>query len=130
LVYKKREVKHTFKSGIGLNLNVRDLGCTLAFYTEKLGFKVLDYPNKITARLSTNSKDCFIGFSEAQPVVPSSACITFEVEDIEQAVQSLRQKGVEFKNGIVEVPNMVKLAEFTDPDGYSLMLFSQVQHAR
>jgi len=49
------------------------------------------------AMLTTNTKDCFIGFSEAQSLVPSSTCTTFEVENIKQAVQILQQKGIEFK---------------------------------
>lgn len=116
-----------FKPGIGIHYNVSNLDRTLAFYTEKLGFQVHDYDvNKGQARLSTNSPNCIIGFAEAQPVVLSSTCITFEVENIEQAVQTLQQKGVEFKDGIVEVSNSVKLVAFTDPDGYNLMLYSIV----
>lgn len=63
-----------------------------------------------------------MGFAEAQSLVPSSTCTTFEVENIEQAVHILQQKGVEFKDGIFEVPGVVKLATFFDPDGYELML--------
>lgn len=116
-----------FKTGIAFHYNVSDIERTIAFYTEKLGFQIHDYDaNMRQARLYTNSKDCLIGFAEMQPVVPSTTCITFEVENIEQAVKTLQEKGITFKNGIVEVPNMVKLAPFTDPDGYSMMLFSQV----
>jgi predicted enzyme related to lactoylglutathione lyase len=100
---------------------------TLAFYTEKLGFKVLfNDTSEGQAMVATSTKDCFIGFSEAQLIVPSSTCTTFEVEDIEQAVRILQQKGVEFKGGIIEVPNMVKLATFSDPDGYKMMLSENI----
>jgi predicted enzyme related to lactoylglutathione lyase len=67
-----------------------------------------------------------IGFAEQQPVVPGSVCVTFEVENIEQAVQNLQQKGIEFEGGIVEIPALVKLAAFSDPDGYKMMLFASV----
>jgi predicted enzyme related to lactoylglutathione lyase len=118
-----------FKPGIGFHYNVSNLKRTIEFYTEKLGFKVLDYDeNMREARLQTNTRDCIIGFAERQPVLPGSTCITFEVEDIENAVQSLQQKDIEFEGPIVEVPNLVKLAAFTDPDGYNLMLFSPAQH--
>lgn len=116
-----------FKSGVSFFYNVSNLERTVAFFTEKIGFKVLEYIAEIgQARLSTNNQDCIIGFAEAQSVIPSTTCITFEVENIEQAVQILQEKGVEFKGGIIEVPNTVKLAAFTDPDGYNLMLYSQV----
>lgn len=112
-----------FMPGVGFHYNVSDFEQTLAFYTEKLGFTViyLDTDN-LQAMLATATKDCFIGFAEAQPIVPSTTCITFEVENIEEAVQSLQQKGVDFKDGIFEVPGTIKLATFFDPDGYKLML--------
>lgn len=99
---------------------------TLAFYTEMLGFTVLDHDvNRGQAMLSTNSKDCIIGLAEADSVIPSSTCITFEVENIEQAVQALQEKGLDFVGEIMVVPNVVKLATFSDPDGYKMMLYSQ-----
>lgn len=77
--------------------------------------------------MTTNTKDCIIGFAEARSIVPSSTCITLEVENIEQAVQTLQQKGIHFKDGIFEVPGAVKLATFFDPDGYKLMLSENIQ---
>lgn len=116
-----------FKPGAGFHYNVSNLERTLAFYTEKLGFKVIYCDaNKGQAMVTTNTKDCFIGFAEAQSIIPSSTCITFEVENIEQAVQILQQKGVEFNGGIIEIPSMVKLAAFSDPDGYKLMLSERI----
>lgn len=112
-----------FKPGVGFHYNVRNLEKTLAFYTEKLGFKVLNYDTNMgQAMVTTNTKDCLIGFAEAEPILRSSTCTTFEVKNIEQAVQGLQQKGVEFKDGIIEVPGTVKLAAFNDPDGYKMML--------
>ncbi|MEN6391245.1 MAG: VOC family protein [Syntrophomonas sp.] len=116
-----------FKTGIAFHYNVSNIERTIAFYTEKLGFCIHDYNADLRqARLYTNNKDCLIGFAEMQPVIPSSTCITFEVDDIEQAVQIFQSKGVHFNSEIVEVPNTVKLAPFSDPDGYSLMLYAQV----
>lgn len=116
-----------FKPGVGFHYNVSNWESTLAFYTEKLGFKVLYCDaNKGQGMVTTNTKDCFIGFAEAQSIVPSSTCTTFEVENIEQAVQTLQQKGVEFKGGIIEIPSLVKLATFIDPDGYKLMLSERI----
>lgn len=115
-----------FGTGIGFHYNVSNLAETLKFYTEKLDFKIIDYDTVLKqARIATNSQDCLMGFAEAEPIIPFSTCITFEVKNIERAVQNLQQKGVEFKDGIIEVPNTIKLAPFTDPDGYSLMLYSR-----
>lgn len=116
-----------FKPGIGFHCNVSNLERTIEFYTGKLGFKMHDYDaNMRQARLYTSTEDCLMGFAERQPVVPGSTCITLEVENIGQAVQNLQHKGIEFTGGIIEIPDLVKLATFTDPDGYNLMLFSQL----
>jgi predicted enzyme related to lactoylglutathione lyase len=112
-----------YKPGVTVWYNVRNLNSTLAFYTEKLGFKVLNHDASMgQARLTTNTDDCFIGFSEAQELSPSSTSTTFEVGNIEHAMQQLQDKGVDFKGGIRQVGTLVKLAAFTDPDGHSLML--------
>lgn len=119
-----------FKPGVGFHYNVSNLERTLAFYTETLGFKVLFYDtNNRKAMVATNTKDCIIGFAEAQSIAPSSTCTTFEVENLEEAVQVLQEKDVEFKDGILEIPGMVKLATFNDPDGYKMML-SEVSAVR
>jgi len=116
-----------FKQGVGFHYNVSNCKHTIAFYTEKLGFKLIYCDtNKGQAMVTTSTKDCFIGFAEAQSIVPSSTCITFEVENINYAVQVLQQKGIEFKGGVIEVPGTVKLATFIDPDGYKLMLSERI----
>ncbi|MGE5405625.1 MAG: VOC family protein [Candidatus Saccharibacteria bacterium] len=116
-----------FKEGIGFHFNVSNLERAIAFYSEKLGFKVLDHdPSRGQAMLSTNSKDCIIGLAEAEAVVPASTCITFEVANIDQAVQSLQERGIDFAGEIMIVPSVIKLATFYDPDGYKLMLFSHL----
>jgi predicted enzyme related to lactoylglutathione lyase len=112
-----------YSSGVSIWYNVKDLERTLAFYTEKLGFKVLNHNTSLgQARLTTNTKDCFIGFSEAQTLLPSTTSTTFEVVNIEQAMQDLQEKGVVFNGGIRTIPNLVRLATFTDPDGHNMML--------
>ncbi|SHJ16001.1 VOC family protein [Desulfosporosinus lacus] len=116
-----------FKSGVGFHCNVNNCERTLEFYTEKLGFKVLfkdEYKGQ--AMVTTNDEDYYIGFAETHSIVPSSTCISFEVEDIEQVVYTLRQKDVEFQGDIFEIPGVVKLATFSDPDGYKLMLSERI----
>ncbi|MFZ5352569.1 MAG: VOC family protein [Bacillota bacterium] len=112
-----------YKSGITIWYNVKDIERTKAFYTEKLGFEVsfhdVEGGNVI---MKTNTKDCFIGFSCADEILPSTSSTVFEVENIETAYDILKKRGVEFSGDIDVVPGMVKLATFTDPDGHSLML--------
>jgi catechol 2,3-dioxygenase-like lactoylglutathione lyase family enzyme len=112
-----------YSSGLTVWYNVKDLERTLAFYTEKLGFKILNHDTSMgQARLTTNTQDCFIGFSEAQTLLPSTTSTTFEVVNLEQAIQDLQGKGVVFNGGIRTIANLVKLAAFNDPDGHDMML--------
>jgi predicted enzyme related to lactoylglutathione lyase len=112
-----------YKPKVTIWYNVKSAERTLAFYTEKLGFNLL-YQNEAAGMImvKTNTPDCIIGFSEAETVVPSTSSTVFDVENIEQAVQTLQQKGVLFSGGIRTIPGITKLATFTDPDGHNLML--------
>lgn len=117
-----------FKSGVGFHYNVNNCERTLEFYTEKLGFKMLFIDEyKGQAMVTTNTGDYYIGFAETRSIVPSSTCITFEVEDIEEVVHTLQQRDVEFQGDIFEIPGVVKLAAFRDPDGYQLMLSERIR---
>jgi predicted enzyme related to lactoylglutathione lyase len=112
-----------YKPTVTIWYNVKSTARTLAFYTEKLGFKVF-YENDTVGMVmvKTNVEGCIIGFSKAETVVPSTSSTVFDVENIEQAVQILQQKGVQFIGEIRTIPGVTKLATFIDPDGHNLML--------
>lgn len=109
--------------GLTVWYNVKSIKNSLAFYTEKLGFEVLFHDHEGgMAMVKTNTDHCIIGFSEAETVIPSTSSTVFDVENIEQAVHTLQQKGVSFIGDIEVIPDFVKLVTFSDPDGHSLML--------
>jgi len=109
--------------GVTVWYNVKNLDVTMAFYTEKLGFEVLYHnPEWGMAMVKTNTKDAFVGFSQAEEVAPSTSSTVFDVEDIEAAYGRLQELGVSFVGEIETIPDFVKLATFVDPDGHSLML--------
>ena len=112
-----------YKPGITIWYNVKDLERTLKFYTEGLGF-VVDYRDDDSrmAIVTTNTKNCTIGFMEAEEVVPVKTSTVFEVEDVEQAVRTLSARGVTFTGEIQTFPGFVKLAAFEDPDGHAFEL--------
>jgi predicted enzyme related to lactoylglutathione lyase len=118
-----KEVETMYKSGVTVWHSVKDVQSSLAFYTEKLKFEVVNVNvEQGTARLKSPSTDFVIGFSESESVVPSTSSTVFEVENIEDAVNNLQQQGLVFHGGIRTIPNYVKLAAFNDPDGHQLML--------
>lgn len=112
-----------YKSGLTIWYNVSNLERTISFYTEGLGFTV-DYQDEGSriAIITTNTKDCCIGFAEAETVVPMTSSTVFEVHDIEQAVSDLSARGVAFTGEIETIPDFVKLATFNDPDGHAFEL--------
>lgn len=116
-----------FVPGLTVWYSVKDIEQSLAFYTEKLGFEVLFHDAESgMAMVKTNTEQCIIGFSQAEEVVPSTSSTVFDVSNMEDAVHTLRQKGVTFIGDIETIPDFVKLATFIDPDGHSLMLSEQL----
>ncbi|MFD0586548.1 VOC family protein [Paenibacillus sp. GCM10027627] len=112
-----------YKPGFTIWYDVADLDRSIAFFTEKLQFELVfhDVEGGMVI-VGTNTKDCTIGFSQSERVIPSTSSSVFEVANIEKAVQDLSAKGVSFVGEIEEVPGMVKLATFVDPDGHNYML--------
>ncbi|WP_066189858.1 MULTISPECIES: VOC family protein [Gracilibacillus] len=112
-----------YKAGFTLWYNVSNVERTLEFYTEQLGFEMDSYDKEHgMGSVHTNTKDCFIGFSEAEQVVPSTAAAVIEVEDIENAVKELEAKGITFNGEISTIPGYAKLITFKDPDGHDMEL--------
>jgi predicted enzyme related to lactoylglutathione lyase len=112
-----------YRSGLSVWYNVSNLEQTLEFYSGKLGFEVIfQDPANGLAMVNTNTKDCVIGFSEAQTVEPATSSTVFEVINIEEAMKQLEANGVTFIGEVEHVPGMAKLATFVDPDGHNLML--------
>lgn len=116
------------KSGLTVWYNVKDLERTMDFYTNKLGFEVaFVMKEEGMAMVKTNTKECWIGFSAAEEVVPSTSSTVFEVDNIDETIEELTNKGVQFIGEVENVPGMVKLATFTDPDGHNLMLSESLE---
>jgi predicted enzyme related to lactoylglutathione lyase len=112
-----------YKPGITIWYNVTSIERSLEFYTKQLDFQLQFHDAESgMAMIRTNTDDCIIGFSEGVEVIPSTSSTVFEVHNIEQAVEVLARKGVTFIGDVETIPNMTKLATFTDPDGHSLML--------
>ncbi len=112
-----------YKSGLTVWYSVTSLERTLAFYSDKLGFEVIFHdPASGMAMVNTNTKDCVIGFSEAEAVEPATSSTVFEVWNIEETMKQLGDKGVSFIGVVEHIPELAKLATFVDPDGHNLML--------
>ncbi|WP_152656534.1 VOC family protein [Oceanobacillus sp. CFH 90083] len=112
-----------YKPGFTLWYNVSDLERTMEFYTEQLGFEKYSFDKENgMGSVHTNTKDCYIGFSEAEKIIPSTAAAVMEVENIDAAVKKLTEKGIVFNGDVSIIPGYVKLITFKDPDGHDLEL--------
>jgi catechol 2,3-dioxygenase-like lactoylglutathione lyase family enzyme len=120
---------YTFSS-----FSVKDLARAKKFYSEKLGLKVSQ--DKMGLQLSTSGNNPIFVYAKLDHVPASYTILNFVVDDIDQAVAGLRQKGVVFeeydfgfaktnKNGIMRglaAKQGPDIAWFKDPDGNTLAI--------
>jgi len=109
---------------------VNDQDAALAFYTEKLGFRVLtDQPFDGKQRwleLGISGADTRLVLFryDGGPKPGMQMNVTFWADDVEATVRELRQKGVEFTMG-PQKADWGTAAMFKDPDGNTFLLSSK-----
>lgn len=104
-----------------VSVNVSDYDRSLAWYREVLGFEVVyELADYGWCELSTPF-GFTIGLGQSEDVTPGSVTPTFGVHDIDAAIAHLREHDVKVEDWH-EIPEMVRLSTFWDPDGTSWML--------
>jgi predicted enzyme related to lactoylglutathione lyase len=102
-----------------------DLAAARRFYAEDVGLEVArEHATGVALRTGQTYLELYPSRTAG---TAQHTLGTFEVEDIEAAVQALRERGVECEdydlpglrtvNGIAELPSGVKVAWFKDPEG-------------
>ena len=102
---------------------VSDIERSIQFYTEKLGL-TLRLPGDHWAEVQAPGFTIGlhqVGDNDPKPGASGSISIGFQVENLEPAMGTLRDKGIQFGPQIVDEGN-VRLAFFADPDGNLLYL--------
>ncbi len=117
-----------FNGGLTLSMQVSDRKKSIAWYQDVLGFTLLYDVEEIGwCEMATETPKVNVGFSEVEePKVGAGPVPTFGVEDIDKARGMLEAKDVRFDGETREIPGMVKLATFFDPDGNAFMLFQDL----
>ncbi|MEM7502704.1 MAG: VOC family protein [Pseudomonadota bacterium] len=107
-----------------LACSVKDLDTSIAWFKDTLGFEqVFRIDEAGWAEVTSPTKDVTIGLGVNEEVNGSGGTTpVFGVKNIVEARAELEGKGVRFDGDTVEIPGMVKLATFFDPDGNSYML--------
>lgn len=109
-----------------LAFQVKDRKRATAWYEKILGFALLYDVEEIgwcelDAKMTGGTVS--VGFSEVEsPKVGRGPVPTFGVVDIDAARKEMERADVRFDGDTVEIPGLVKLATFYDPDGNALML--------
>ncbi len=124
------ENTQTTAASIGYNgqvtaaIKVTDLTASIDWYQKVLGFTLLYRVDEIAwCEMSCPVQGLQIGLSQVESVpAAGGTTLTFGVNDIEVARGKVEAHSVRFDGPTLEIPNMVKLATFFDPDGNTLML--------
>jgi len=111
---------------------VKDLSRAKAFYGDKLGLRVADEFPAGAIRYETAGGTWFLVYESQFAGTAKTTCMRFEVEDIEAAVEELRDRGVVFEDydlpgvktveGIAQHESGARGAWCKDPDGNILQI--------
>ncbi len=114
--------------GLTAAMSVKDMGAAVAWYQDVLGFQLLYKLDEMGwCELQSPVARVNVGLSQVEePKVEGGTTLTFGVKDIEATRTYLEGRDVRFDGPTQEIPGMVKLATFFDPDGNHLMLFQSL----
>ncbi|MGP1352073.1 MAG: VOC family protein [Parasphingopyxis sp.] len=120
-----------FDGGLTCTLGVSDLDRSIDWYEKMLGFTLLYRVDEIGwCEVATAVDNVAMGLSQVESVaVGGGVTPTFGTTDIEAAKADLDAKGVRQDGPIQDVPGMVRLLTFYDPDDNPLMLYQDMRDA-
>ena len=124
---------HTFVLGLwGVRYQVKDVSRSVAFYTERLGFKLDQQHLPAFAQVSVGNLKLILsgpGASGSRPMPDGRQQepggwnrVILQVNDLAGRIESLRNAGLQFRNQM-EVGPGGKQIQIEDPDGNPLELF-------
>ncbi|RYG75642.1 MAG: VOC family protein [Alphaproteobacteria bacterium] len=117
-----------YDGGLACALSVTDLDVSLAWYRDVLGMELLHRRDDIAwCEFATSVARVTVGLSQTETAGGGGgATLTFGVTDIDAAKAVLDAAGVRQDGGIDEVPELVRLLTFYDPDGNALMFYQDL----
>jgi catechol 2,3-dioxygenase-like lactoylglutathione lyase family enzyme len=122
----------TYDGGLTCSCGVTDLDRSIAWYRDVLGFELLYHMQDIAwCELKTGVERVNIGLGVREQAGGSGgATLTFGVTDIEAAKAALDAAGVRQDGPIRDIPGMVRLLTFFDPDDNALMFYQDLSEAQ
>lgn len=130
---RKSESKEAIKVQFwGIRYQVKDVNRSIKFYTEQLGFKLVQQAGSAFASVSNDGLTVLLsgpGSSGSRPMPDGRQQepggwnrIVLKVDDLDALVAKLKKAGLNFRNQI-EVGPGGKQIQVEDPDGNSIELF-------
>jgi predicted enzyme related to lactoylglutathione lyase len=121
----------SYDGGLTCALGVTSLDRAITWYQDVLGMTLLYRSDDIAwCELATGVAKVNVGLSENREAgLGGGATLTFGVTDLEQAKTALDSAGVRQDGPIQEIPGLVRLLTFYDPDGNALMFYQEPAHA-
>lgn len=116
----------SYTSELTASMSVKNLDESIIWYEKVMGFKLVFRVDEIGyCELATDIPGVSVGLSQNEEVVTGgNATNVWGVFDMHEAKSHLDRHGVRQDGGIEEIPEMVKLLTFYDPDG-NAMMFAQ-----
>lgn len=106
-----------------ISVGVSNFDDALRWYGDTLGFELVYRLDEYGwGEVTTPWSGVTIGLGQTEELKPGGPTPTFGVKDIDAARGSLEAKGVRFDGDTHEIPGMVRLCTFYDPDGNAFML--------
>lgn len=116
-----------YDGGLTCSMQVSNLEKSMAWYRDVLGFTILYKLDHMGwGELATEVTRVNVGLGQVEKPLVGGAKLTFGVKDIDKSRTILEQKGVKFDGPTIEIPGMVRLATFFDPDGNPVMFFQDL----
>lgn len=100
----------------------RNMDESVAFYRDVLGLGLRVRYGEDWAEFDVGGSTVAIHGSSTSPPSPGGT-VVFEVEDIEETMGVLEERGVRFLGGITDVPYTGRIATFRDPAGNVIQIF-------
>lgn len=118
----------SYDGGLTCALSVTSLDRSIPWYENVLGMALMYRMDEIAwCELRSAVARVSIGLSQVESAGgPGGATLTFGVTDLDAAKAALDAAGVRQDGPINEIPGMVRLLTFYDPDGNALMFYQDL----
>ncbi|HST35867.1 MAG TPA: VOC family protein [Allosphingosinicella sp.] len=119
-----------YDGGLTCSMGVTNLDASIAWYRDVLGFSLLYRMEEVAwCELSTGVARVNVGLGVREEAGgKGGATLTFGVADLDAAKAELDRHGIRQDGPIQDIPGMVRLLTFFDPDDNALMFYQELGH--